>query len=66
MGRGEREKISGEVEYVQVCLVVWWKSRRDLFSRSIVGLHRAAVTCGSHHAEASQLLKTERAVRPQQ
>jgi hypothetical protein len=31
------------------------------FSRSVVGLHRGAVTCRSHHAEASQLLKTGKA-----
>jgi len=33
------------------------------FSRSVVGLHRGDVTCRSHHAEASQLLKTGRAGR---
>lgn len=37
------------------------EQQKQRFSRSVVGLHRRAwqdpVTCQSHHAEASQLLK---------
>jgi hypothetical protein len=64
-GRLERDDVEGVVDsqYVQVCSVEWLKSRR----RDSVGLsltfivERRAwqdpVTCQSHHAEASQLLK---------
>jgi hypothetical protein len=59
-GRLERDDVEGVVDsqYVQVCSVEWWKSRR----RDSAGLwltfiveHRAwqdLVTCQSHHAEA--------------